>query len=56
MIDQLLQGVFLGGYYALVACGLSFMYGVLRVINLAHGSLAVTAAYLVWLLSALARW
>jgi len=51
VIDQLLQGVFLGGYYALVACGLSFMYGVLRVINLAHGSLAVTAAYLVWLLA-----
>ena len=51
MIDQLLQGVFLGGYYALIACGLSFMYGVLRVINLAHGSLAVTAGYLVWLLA-----
>ena len=51
MIDQLVQGIFLGGYYALVACGLSFMYGVLRVINLAHGSLAVTAAYLVWLLA-----
>ena len=49
MIDQLLQGLFLGGFYALVACGLSFMYGVLRVINLAHGSLAVTAAYLVWI-------
>jgi len=51
VIDQLLQGVFLGGYYALIACGLSFMYGVLRVINLAHGSLAVTAGYLVWLLA-----
>jgi branched-chain amino acid transport system permease protein len=51
VIDQLLQGIFLGGYYALVACGLSFMYGVLRVINLAHGSLAVTAAYLVWLVA-----
>ena len=51
MIDQLIAGIVLGGYYALVACGLSFMYGVLRVINLAHGSLAVTAAYLVWLLA-----
>jgi branched-chain amino acid transport system permease protein len=46
--DQILQGIFLGGYYALIACGLSFMYGVLRVINLAHGSLAVVAAYLVY--------
>jgi len=50
VIDQLLQGIFLGGYYALIACGLSFMYGVLRVINLAHGSLAVMAGYLVLLL------
>lgn len=46
--DQILQGIFLGGYYALIACGLSFMYGVLRVINLAHGSLAVVAGYLVY--------
>ena len=48
MIDQIVQGVLLGGYYALVACGLSFMYGVMRIINLAHGSLAILAAFLVW--------
>jgi branched-chain amino acid transport system permease protein len=46
-LNQILQGVMLGGYYALIACGLSFMMGVMRVINLAHGSLAVLAAYLV---------
>ena len=45
-INQLLQGVLLGGFYALVACGLSFLFGVMRVINLAHGSLAILAAYL----------
>jgi branched-chain amino acid transport system permease protein len=45
-INQILQGVLLGGYYALIACGLSFIFGVLRIINLAHGSLAVFAAYL----------
>jgi branched-chain amino acid transport system permease protein len=50
-LDQIVQGVLLGGYYALVACGLSFMYGVLRVINLAHGSLAVLSAYLIWAVS-----
>lgn len=49
--DQILQGIFLGGYYALIACGLSFMYGVMRVINLAHGSLAILAGYLVWSLA-----
>jgi branched-chain amino acid transport system permease protein len=47
-VNQVIQGVLLGGYYALLACGLSFMYGVLRVINLAHGSLAVVAAFLIW--------
>ena len=40
-LNQILQGVLLGGYYALIACGLSFMFGVMRIINLAHGSLAV---------------
>lgn len=51
LLNQLLQGVLLGGYYALLACGLSFMFGVMRIINLAHGSLAVVAAYGVWLLA-----
>ena len=49
-INQILQGVLLGGYYALIACGLSFLFSVMRIINLAHGSLAVLAAYMLfWL-------
>ena len=44
-LNQIVQGILLGGYYALLACGLSFMFGVMRIINLAHGSLAVVAAY-----------
>jgi branched-chain amino acid transport system permease protein len=49
-INQIIQGVLLGGYYALIACGLSFLFSVMRIINLAHGSLAVLAAYaLFWL-------
>ncbi|MFS8047512.1 branched-chain amino acid ABC transporter permease [Rhizobium sp. BR 314] len=52
MINTLLQGVLLGGYYAVIACGLSFMFSVMRVINLAHGSFAVVAAYGLWLLAA----
>ena len=50
-VDQLIQGVLLGGYYALIACGLSFMYGVMRIINLAHGSLAVLAAFALFVLA-----
>jgi branched-chain amino acid transport system permease protein len=50
-INQILQGVLLGGYYALIACGLSFMFGVIGVINLAHGSLAVVSAYALYVLA-----
>jgi branched-chain amino acid transport system permease protein len=48
----MLQGALLGGYYAVIACGLSFMFSVMRIINLAHGSLAVAAAYGLWFLAA----
>ena len=44
-LNQILQGVLLGGYYAVIACGLSFMFSVMRIINLAHGSLAIVAAF-----------
>ncbi len=46
--QQLLNGVLLGGYYALLASGLSFMFGVMRIINLAHGDLAILGALLVF--------
>jgi len=50
MTNQIVQGILLGGYYALIACGLSFMFSVMRIINLAHGSLAICAAYLIFVL------
>jgi len=45
-VNAVLQGILVGGLYALFACGLSLMFGVMNVINLAHGDLAVVAAYL----------
>jgi branched-chain amino acid transport system permease protein len=50
-VNQVVQGILLGGYYALLACGLSLMFGVMRIINLAHGDLAVLGAFLVFVLS-----
>jgi branched-chain amino acid transport system permease protein len=51
LLNQIIQGVLLGGYYALVGCGLSFMFSVMRIINLAHGSLAILAAYALYVLA-----
>jgi branched-chain amino acid transport system permease protein len=51
LINNLIQGTLLGGYYAMIACGLSFMLGVMRVINLAHGSFAVAAAFLLFVIA-----
>jgi len=43
--DALIQGVLLGSLYALFAAGLSLMFGVMRLVNLAHGDLIVLAAF-----------
>ena len=48
VVNALIQGIMLGGFYALLACGLSLLFGVMRIINLAHGALAVLGAFLAW--------
>jgi branched-chain amino acid transport system permease protein len=47
LIDTLAQGILLGGLYALFAAGLSLVFGIMRLVNLAHGDLIVLAAYLI---------
>lgn len=44
-LDTLLQGVMLGGLYALFAAGLTLIFGIMRLVNLAHGDLIVLAAF-----------
>lgn len=46
-VDAILQGMLLGGLYALFAAGLSLMFGVMRLVNLAHGDLIVFAAFII---------
>ncbi len=45
-LNAILQGTLLGGLYAMFAAGLSLIFGVMRLVNIAHGDLIVLSAYL----------
>jgi branched-chain amino acid transport system permease protein len=45
-LNAVVQGVLLGGLYALLATGLSLVFGVMRLVNLAQGDLTILAAFL----------
>ena len=51
LITAILSGLGIGGLFAVVALGLSLVFGVMRLINLAHGELIVLGAYLVYCLT-----
>ena len=51
----IVNGVLLGGLYACIAIGFSIIWGVMNLINLAHGSMIVLGAYITFLLSTQAR-
>lgn len=53
LIDTLAQGLLLGGLYALFAAGLSLVFGIMRLVNLAHGDLIILGAYLILTLTTL---
>ncbi|AMM87108.1 branched-chain amino acid ABC transporter permease [Martelella sp. AD-3] len=46
LISTLVNGVLLGGFYALLGLGLSLTFGIMRTVNLAHGDLVVLASFL----------
>ncbi|ACM40083.1 MULTISPECIES: branched-chain amino acid ABC transporter permease [Rhizobium/Agrobacterium group] len=50
-LDTILQGALLGGLYALFAAGLSLVFGIMRLVNLAHGDLIVLASFLILMLA-----
>ncbi|MGD9863668.1 MAG: branched-chain amino acid ABC transporter permease, partial [Pseudodonghicola sp.] len=47
--DAIVQGILVGGLYALFAAGLSLIFGVMRLVNIAHGDFIVLAAYVAML-------
>ncbi|RWI57299.1 MAG: branched-chain amino acid ABC transporter permease [Mesorhizobium sp.] len=46
LLDVILQGLLLGGLYTMFAIGLSLLFGVMRLVNIAHGDFIVLAAYM----------
>jgi branched-chain amino acid transport system permease protein len=55
-LQSILSGVLVGGVYALVGIGLTLIFGVMRVINFAHGDLVMLGMYATWLLFARLGW
>jgi len=54
VVQQVILGLLIGGIYVAVAMGFSLVWGILNIVNLAHGALVVVGAYLTWWL--FARW
>jgi branched-chain amino acid transport system permease protein len=48
-LNLIVQGILVGGLYALFAAGLSLIFGVMRLVNIAHGDLIVAAAYVAYI-------
>jgi branched-chain amino acid transport system permease protein len=51
LTQAVINGIMLGGFYAAMMLGFSVIWGVMGVINLAHGEFVMVGAYLTWLLS-----
>lgn len=56
LIQTLINGVLLGGLYAVMVLGFSVIWGVMGVINLAHGDFLMVGAYIAWVLNSFYGW
>jgi branched-chain amino acid transport system permease protein len=52
LVNAVLDGILLGGLYALFGAGLSLIFGVMRLVNIAHGDLIVLSAFIALVLTA----
>ena len=48
-LELIVSGLITGGIYALVALGLNLQYGLMRILNIAHGEFLMLGAYLTWM-------
>ena len=49
-LELIASGLITGGIYALVALGLNLQYGLMRILNIAHGEFLMVGAYLTWMM------
>ncbi len=54
--QTILNGLMTSSFYALIAVGLSLVFGVMHIVNFAHGEFYMIGAYTVWVLFALLHW
>jgi branched-chain amino acid transport system permease protein len=50
ILDVIIDGLLMGGIYAIISMGLSLQYGVARVLNVAHGEFLMLGAFITWML------
>ena len=55
-IELIASGLITGGIYALVALGLNLQYGLMRILNIAHGEFLMVGAYLTWMMQTSFGW
>ena len=48
-LELIASGLITGGIYALVALGLNLQYGLMRILNIAHGEFLMIGAYITWM-------
>ena len=56
LANPVLMGILIGGLYALIAMGLSLVFGVMKLINVAHGDLMIFATYLAYACFSILKW
>lgn len=55
-LELIASGLITGGVYALVALGLNLQYGLMRILNIAHGEFLMVGAYLTWMVTTTFGW